>query len=303
MLKRSLVFTNPYHLKVRNSQLLIQEKGGTEEYQAPIEDVGFVLFEHPAITFTQGVIQSLIENNAAVVFCDNKHMPSAITLPLAGHFKQNENHYHQIQASKPLLKQLWQQTMKAKIKNQAAVLAAIGQDSSPLRLMARKVKSGDSENQEARAAKFYWGSLFGPDFRRDPEGSPPNPSLNYIYAILRAAVARSLISAGLSLTFGIHHHNKYNPFCLVDDIMEPFRPFGDLVVWQLKKHDPQYHVMTNGVKQQLLEVLNHDALVNNNSSPLMVAMQTTAQNLAQCYAGLRQHIRFPKFPEHESHGF
>lgn len=293
MLKRSLVFSNPYHLKVRNNQLVIQDKQGGEEHQAPIEDIGFVLLEHPAITLTQGVIQELMAINAAVVFCDSTHMPSAITLPLSGHFQQNENQYHQIRASKPLMNRLWQQTIKAKIRNQSAVLSAIGKDPNPLLQIARKVKSGDSDNQEARAAKFYWSNLFGADFRRDPEGAPPNPTLNYTYAILRAAVARALISSGLSLTIGIHHANKYNPFCLVDDIIEPFRPFGDLLVWQVKRQDIRYHVMTKEVKQHLLKVLSQDATFGKNTSPLMVAMQSTAYNLAQCYAGKRQKIGFP----------
>lgn len=300
MLKRTLVFSNPYHLKVSNKQLLIQDKQSKEEYQAPLEDIGFVVLEHPAITLTQSVIQELMNCNAALVFCDSLHMPNAITLPLSGNFKQNENQYYQIRASKPLMNRLWQQTIKAKISNQSVVLSAIGKDGTPLSRMAAKVKSGDPDNLEARAAKSYWSSLFGPSFRRDPEGAPPNPTLNYTYAIIRAAVARALISAGLSLTIGIHHNNKYNPFCLVDDIMEPFRPFGDLMVWQLKRKNVQYHVMTKQVKQELLQVLSQDANYRKKVSPLMIAIQSTAYNLAQCYAGKRQKIGFPEPLENTS---
>jgi len=254
MLKRTLFFSNPYHLSVKLQQLVIADKETGEVKQAPIEDLGFVVLDHREITFTQSAMNELAANNTAVVICNEKHMPASMMFHLDTHQVQNERFRAQVNASEPLKKQLWQQTVKAKIRNQAAMLKHSGQSDEALNRLATQVKSGDSTNEEAQAARRYWPGLFGKYFRRERFGMPPNPSLNYAYAILRAAVARALCGSGLLPTLGIHHRNKYNAYCLADDIMEPYRPFVDLCVWQQMQLHDDYHKLNTARKAELLSV-------------------------------------------------
>jgi CRISPR-associated protein Cas1 len=301
MLKRILYFNNPYHLSVKHAQLQISDKDSGEVQNAPIEDIGYVILDSPQITFTHTVIQKLTDNNTAVVFCDDKHHPSAQLLPLDGHQLQNERFRHQVDASKPLKKQLWKQTIKAKIRNQARLLEYIDGNPQPLKRYARNVKSNDSSNEEAKAAKKYWKQLFGKKFKRHRFGEPPNHFLNYGYTILRSAVARALVSSGLLPTLGFHHHNRYNAYCLADDVMEPFRPFVDRIVWNIKeagvdKAGKDWHVMTQTRKKQLINLLNHDIYIGNKTRPLMVGLSETSASLARCYLGEAKKVKYPQLP-------
>lgn len=244
MIKKTLYFGNPAYLSLRNAQLVIKlpevVKNNTlpehfkqeSEVTKPIEDIGVVILDNKQITITTGLLEALLENNTAVITCDEKSMPTGLMLPLYGNTTQSERFRHQIEASLPLKKQLWQQTIKAKIENQAATLKrCTGKEVQCMKVWASDVKSGDSENLEARAAAYYWKNLFPiENFTRERNGIPPNNLLNYGYAILRAVVARNLVASGLLPTFGIHHHNRYNAYCLADDIMEPYRPFVDELV-------------------------------------------------------------------------
>lgn len=293
MLKRTLFFSNPYHLSIRYEQLVATDKAAQEEKTVPIEDIGFIVFEHSQITFTQAVIQLLAENNTAVIFCDTRHHPSSMLLHLDTHNIQAELFKHQVQASEPLKKQLWQQTVKAKIKNQAQLLDLMDRDGEALHHMATKVKSGDSTGMEALAARKYWGRLFPSDFTRDRYGIAPNPALNYGYAILRAAVARSLAGSGLLATLGIHHHNKYNSFALADDIMEPYRPYVDLVVTDMIEQGMDVGDLGKYEKAFLLEMLAMDVHVGRNKRPLMVALSHTTASLARCFSGSAKKINYP----------
>ena len=236
MIKRTLYFGNPAYLSLRNSQLVINlpDANGMDDRTGhntiPVEDIGVVVLDHHQITITHGLMEALLANNTAMITCDSSRMPVGLMLPLSGNTTQHERFQAQIDASLPLQKQLWQQTVQAKIENQAYVLK--NQRKVIVKNMlvwANDVKSGDADNLEARAAAYYWANLFSdiPDFRRGREGIPPNNLLNYGYAILRAVVARSLVASGLLPTLGIHHHNRYNAYCLADDIMEPYRPFVD----------------------------------------------------------------------------
>ena len=251
MIKRTLCFSNPAYLSLKNAQMVIKlpevEKADVAELikaeavrTIPIEDIGVVVLDNRQITITQGLAESLLENNCAIITCDSTHLPVGLMLPLCGNTTQSERFRAQIDASLPLKKQLWQQTVQCKIRNQAAVLQntrnAIVKN---MLVWAGEVKSGDSDNLEGRAAAYYWRNLF-PDilgFTRDREGVPPNNLLNYGYAILRAVVARALVGSGLLPTLGIHHHNRYNAYCLADDIMEPYRPYVDALVCQLVATD------------------------------------------------------------------
>ena len=292
MIKKTLYFGNPVYLALRNDQLVIKlpeiEKNNSlpdtfrqqSQVTKPIEDIGVVVLDNKQITITSGVLEALLENNCAVITCDSKSMPVGLLLPLYGNTTQNERFRQQLSASVPLMKQLWQQTIKAKIYNQASLLdACTNEENKCMKIWATEVKSGDSDNLEARAAAYYWKRLFPIEgFTRDRNGMPPNNLLNYGYAILRAVVARALVSSGLLPTLGIHHHNRYNAYCLADDIMEPYRPYVDQLVYNMIQTNPDYHELNKSIKAQLLSVPTLEVIIAGKRSPLMVAVrQTTAR--------------------------
>lgn len=308
MIKRTLYFGNPAYLSVRLAQLEIRlpevEKNDTlpDTFKAavvkriPIEDIGVVVLDNKQITITQGALGALLDNNVAVVTCDEHRMPSGLLLPLEGNTTQSERFRHQIEASLPLKKQLWQQTIQAKILNQSSVLCQLRQmDCGNMEAWAKQVKSGDADNLEGRAAAFYWQNLFGniKGFRRDREGIPPNNLLNYGYAILRAVVARSLVGSGLLPTLGIHHHNRYNAYCLADDIMEPYRPYVDKLVAELVDSGTDIPQLTTEIKGKLLSIPILDVVINGRRSPLMVGVGMTTASLYKCYSGEIRKIAYP----------
>lgn len=304
MIKRTLYFGNPAYLSLRNSQLVINlpEANGMDDRTGnntiPIEDIGIVLLDHKQITITQGLLEALLSNNAAVITCDSSRMPVGLLLPLSGNTTQSERFQAQIDASLPLRKQLWQQTVQAKIGNQAYVLNTC-RNAVVKNMLAwvDEVKSGDSDNLEARAAAYYWANMFPaiPEFRRGREGPPPNNLLNYGYAILRAVVARSLVASGLLPTLGIHHHNRYNAYCLADDIMEPYRPFVDKLVVELTDSGEDFQELTKSLKAKLLSIPVLDVIINDQRSPLMIAVGITTASLAKCYLGEVRKIVYPEF--------
>ena len=297
MLKKTLSFSNPYHLSTKLNQLVITSKETGEIATRPVEDLGFVILDNQQITFTQHVLQLLAENNVAVVICDIKHHPSSMLMHLDTHHIQAERFRHQIASSEPLRKQLWQQTVKAKIRNQAKVLSIAGEPNIALLNLANKVASGDPHNLEGQAARIYWKQLFGENFYRLREGPPPNPSLNYGYSIVRAAIARAIVGSGLLPTLGIHHHNKYNSFALADDIMEPYRPFVDLLIYRQIHSIGDYHNITNERKGEFLQLLLADCLMKANKSPMMVAMESSTSSLAKCFEGSSKKIDYPEIPD------
>ncbi len=310
MIKRTLCFSNPAYLSLKNAQLVIKlpevEKADVAELikaeavrTIPIEDIGVVVLDNRQITITQGLAEALLENNCAIITCDSVHLPVGLMLPLCGNTTQSERFRAQIDASLPLKKQLWQQTVQCKIRNQAAVLQntrnAIVKN---MLVWAGDVKSGDSDNLEGRAAAYYWRNLF-PDilgFTRDREGVPPNNLLNYGYAILRAVVARALVGSGLLPTLGIHHHNRYNAYCLADDIMEPYRPYVDALVCRLVVDGHLTEELTVELKRELLQIPTLDVVINGKRSPLMVAVSMTTASLQKCYAGEIRKIVYPSIP-------
>ncbi|MCB0472605.1 MAG: type II CRISPR-associated endonuclease Cas1 [Flavobacteriaceae bacterium] len=294
MLKRTLFFSNPYHLSIEHKQLVIASKDSGEVKRAPVEDIGFVVFEHSQITFTQSVMQLLAENNTAVVFCDSKHHPSSMLLHLEANHVQAAIFRAQIQASEPLKKNLWMQTIKAKIRNQAAHLKWLNKNDEALSRLATQVKSGDPDNLEAIAARRYWPVLFGPDFTRARYGPVPNAALNYGYAILRAATARALAGSGLLPALGIHHRNKYNAFCLADDIMEPYRPFTDMMVTGMLEGGMDCGDLGKEEKAELLSVLSADVVIADKKRPLMIALSETTASLPRCFEGTEKKIRYPE---------
>ena len=309
MIKKTLCFSNPAYLSLRDRQLVIKlpevekainypEKLKQEaELTRPIEDIGIIVLDNRQITLTTGLMDALLENNSAVITCDARSMPVGMMLPLSGNTTQSERFRHQINSSLPLRKQLWQQTIQYKIRNQLAVLKQYtNAETKCMQKWANEVKSGDTENMEARAAAYYWKGLFGhiDGFVRDREGVAPNNLLNYGYAILRAVVARSLVASGLLPTLGIHHHNRYNAYCLADDIMEPYRPYIDMLVYDITV---QYGIdieLTKDIKAELLSIPKSDVIIDGKRSPLMIGVSQTTASLYKCFKGEIRKIIYPE---------
>lgn len=298
MIKRTLHFGNPVRLTRKDAQLTViyPEETGIESKTVPIEDIGIIVLDNPQIQIGQALLSSLLENNVAVVCTDSKHMPAAMFLNYNGHSELAEIHAAQIESSEPLKKNLWQQTIQQKIYNQAIVLQRYKRDHEDLFALSKLVKSGDPTNNEGQAAALYWKRLFDPilDFKREQDGDGLNSLLNYGYAILRAVIARNICGSGLLPSLGIHHRNKYNAYCLVDDIMEPYRPYVDLLVCSIMDSGADYSVLTPSLKKELLQIPVIDVRITGEKSPLMIASQRTTASLARCFKGETRQILYPQ---------
>ena len=297
MIKQTLYFGNPAYLSLKDRQLVILLPDKDQSVTRPIEDIGVVIVDNKQITLTSGLIEALLGNNCALITCDSSHLPVGLMLPLCGNTTQSERFRHQLSASLPLKKQLWQQTISQKIANQAQVLKeCFGVEVGNMLSWSKNVKSGDSDNLEARAAAYYWRNMFDDEdvFIRDREGEPPNNLLNYGYAILRAIVARGLVSSGLLPTLGIHHHNRYNAYCLADDIMEPYRPYVDELVVNIRKEFDNTDFLDKEIKKRLLSIPTIEVRINNHRRPLMVAVSETTASLYKCFSGELRKIAYPE---------
>jgi len=316
-MKKTIVLSNPAYLRSKFEQMIAEfpEKGSNPRPQTsiPIEDIGFLILENPQITITHQLLGDLMSNGVAIISCDQRHMPNGIMLALEGNSLQSQRFRMQLSASSPLKKQLWQQTIKQKIANQAALLQQLKIDTRPLQRWQMEVRSGDPDNLEARAAAWYWPRLFNMNldnyenslkdfdlqFIRQRAGEGPNRLLDYGYAILRAVISRALAGAGLMLTLGIHHRNQYNAYCLADDIMEPYRPIVDGLVWNLHKEiettnlDIDENILTPEVKRRLLVIPVLDVKMGSIVKPLQHAAQKTAATLVSCFAGESRRIEYP----------
>lgn len=297
MIKRTLFFGNPAYLSTKNQQIVISYPNQEQETKTvAIEDIGVIVLENQQITITNGLLEKLTNNNVALINCNQQHMPIGLLMPLSGHSKQTERFKHQINASVPLKKNLWQQTIASKIRNQAGLLKERGIPMRKMELWSKEVTSGDSLNHESRAAVYYWEKLFKLDnFTRGQKELPPNNLLNYGYAILRAITARALVSSGLLPTLGIFHHNKYNAYCLADDIMEPYRPYVDLIVCHIMETEDSYEELTIAIKKELLSIASIDVVIDGKNSPLMVAMSRTTNSLQECFEGSSRKILYPVY--------
>ncbi len=293
MIKRIVEISNPARLTLKNQQMVV-EREGFETITVPIEDLGILILDHLQISHTQGLLTACSENNVAVLICDKKHLPSAIFLPLDGNSLHSKTIAQQIQITEPIRKRLWQAIIQAKIREQAKVLLNTIGDSHPLPALASRVKSGDPENIEAQAARIYWQKLFGDDFRRNPDAADINSLLNYGYAIMRAAVARAIVSTGLHPSLGLHHHNQYNSFCLADDLLEPLRPAVDTKVYGLCKSIQGEPELTTDNKRALLEVLSRDCMINNQRLPIMTALHHYAASIRKAICGEDKKVEIPE---------
>ena len=292
MVKRTLSFSRPCVLSLKNCQMVIKMKDDPDFIRTvPVEDIGFVLLENQQISITMPLLNALADNNAAVIVCTDKMMPNAMLLNLDSNSVQGERYRDQINASEPLKKNLWKQTVEAKIRNQAALLDKLDKDGSQLKPYWQNVKSGDADNREGIAAKIYWDALFGDDFMRYRTGGSPNEMLNYGYTVLRAAVARSLMGSGLFPAFGIYHRNRYNAFPLADDIMEPYRPFVDEIVFDLYANGEDE--LNKDVKAEILKLLYVDTVFDKVTRPLDLGLSVTTSSLAKCFSGEQKKIMYP----------
>ena len=293
MLKRSLYFTQPAYLSLKNKQLIVSLKGEEVLRTIPIEDIAYMLIENMQISMSMPLIEELMNHNVTVIFCNSQHHPQSMLLNMEGNHQQTEIYRQQVAASEPLKKNLWKQTVIAKINNQSKVLEKLDLDPHPLPHLAKQVKSGDSDNREGMAARVYWKKIFGQDFARDRYGDWPNALLNYGYIVLRAAISRALVGSGLLPSFGIFHSNRYNAFCLADDIMEPYRPFIDLCVWEIIQKYPDIVSIEKEIKAEILQVLSSDVAMKKQTRPLTIAVSHTTASLAACFSRTKKQIEYP----------
>lgn len=295
MIKRTLYFGNPSKLTTNLDQMVVERKD-EDNVSIPIEDIGLVILDNQQILISQCLIAKLLENNVALITCDSTHHPVGLMLNLEGNTLQSQKFQLQVDASVPLKKQIWTQTVAAKILNQAAVLKEQRQEPGYLLKLAGTIKSGDSGNHEAKAANYYWKRIFPESFQftRTRYGPPPNNLLNYGYAILRAIVARSLVGSGLLPTLGVFHRNQYNAYCLADDIMEPYRPYVDRLVCQMIRGNGNFLELTPTMKKQFLELPVMDVKIDGKKSPLLNAVSRTTASLVKNFEGSSRKVIYPE---------
>ncbi len=294
-MKRTIYITNPFNLSNRNRQLVIRSKDNGHETSIPIEDIGILIIESREVTLSSYLLSELASANVAVCVCDDTHHPIGLQLPLSGHNLHGERFRMQLSAGEPLLKQLWATIVKAKIRNQGGVLDYYGLESAALKERLRQLRSGDPGNEEGQAARYYWQTLMAevPGFYRDRNGPPPNGLFNFGYTIIRTAVARSLVGSGLLPVAGIHHHNRYNAYPLADDLMEPFRPWVDRSVVAIVRQSGPDAPLDKDVKTSLASILTQDAAFEKSTSPLLIAIQQSAAQLARCFETGKVELSFP----------
>ena len=287
------MFKTPVSLSLKDKQIVITMKDTDQTVTRPIEDIGFVVIENPMVKISVPLLNELVDNNISVIFCDNKQMPKSMLMNLNGNTTLQESYRFQTEASIPLKKQLWKQIIERKIRNQSALLNKLGLNGDILKPYYSNVLSGDSDNREGAASRIYWSAIFGNNFKRERDGVPPNNLLNYGYTILRAAVSRALIGSGLYPAFGIFHRNRYNAFPLADDVMEPFRPFVDEMVYRLYM-DGANTELTTRVKGELLRILFTDVNMGKQTRPLEVALSFTTASLLKVYKGEISRLTLPE---------
>ena len=295
MLYRSIYIGNPAYLKLKDRQLKVTDPETKEEKgSVPIGDIGLMMLDHYQITLSHQLIQELMKNNVILISCDERHPPLAGMLPFSGNTLFSERVKAQIEASEPLKKQLWKQTIECKILNQLKVLEQLGKYATPMYEYLKNVKSGDTTNMEGIAAQHYWKHLIEGDFLRDRFGDGPNPFFNFGYGVLLSIIARALVDTGLLLVLGIFHRNKYNPYCLASDIMEPYRPIVDLLVMKWLQLHTEKQSLDKESKTFLLQIATQDVNIEKLVRPLMVGVKMTASSLLKCYTGEKRQISYPE---------
>lgn len=297
MIKRTVeISSGPVHLSIKYHQMVLRMDGNTQTI--PVEDLGVLVLSHPAISYTHQLLYELLDQNVAVLYCNRQHMPEGLLLPFQDNLIYQARLKSQIEASKPTKKRLWQQVVRAKIRAQSNLAKQINGDEIGLRPLIPKVRSGDPKNVEARAARIYWNNLFPTEevFKRDPDQTDVNAFLNYGYAVIRAAVARSLTAAGLHPSIGIHHHSQYNPYCLADDMMEPLRPMVDGIAYTCVMDQSSIDVPVNKLtKKPLLQLLTYPVTIREKRYPLMEGLHLMASSLVECFQQNNKKLEIPVY--------
>lgn len=287
MIRKTLEFSTPgTRLSVSNRQLVV-ERPDSPTVTRPIEDLGMVIVDDARATYTQAVFLDLLEAGATVMVSGRDHLPAGMMLPLDAHHAQTERHRTQVESGGPVRKRVWQALVRAKIGQQAVVLRHFTGRDGGLTPLARRVRSGDPENVEAQAAQRYWPRLFGQSFRRDRAADGVNALLNYGYAVVRAATARAVVAAGLIPSLGVHHRHRGNPFCLADDLLEPYRPYVDWRVRSLAESDGASipGLSERPTRAALLSLLNETIRMGDRREPLLLALHTSAASLCRALTG------------------
>lgn len=285
MMRKAIHIGSPTRIRIQNKQFIITGEDGVD-HSRPIEDYHMLVLDHPQVSLTIPTLLECLTQNVSLTVCDERHLPLGVWMPLYANTMATHKTNSQLESSKPLKKIIWQKVIVSKIRNQALVMKRWGLPYKYLQEAANSVRSGDSSNIEGQAAAYYWRRLFpGQDFVRDRFGDFPNTMLNYGYAIIRAAVARCLLGAGLFLIMGINHKNTYNPLCLADDMMEPFRPFVDNCVKQLMGdgQNNSEHQLSMASRKSLLSILEMDVLIGSETKPMQLAMQSMCYSLSKCF--------------------
>ncbi|MBE2274467.1 MAG: type II CRISPR-associated endonuclease Cas1 [Flavobacteriales bacterium] len=296
MFFRSIYIGNPSYLKLKDNQMkILCPETKTEKGSVTVEDLGLLMLDNFQITISHQLIQRLMGNNVVIISCDAHHLPHGIMLPLHGHTEHSDRIKDQMAASEPLKKQLWKQTIECKIENQTEVLKRLGNYFEPMIEYKNNVKSGDITNMEGIAAQHYWKYLINPDFLRGRFGDSPNQFFNFGYSVLRSVVARAIVETGLLPVLGIFHKNKFNPYCLADDVMEPYRPFVDFLVMDWLKVYPNSEALTKEFKAYMLNIATKDVKIDGLKRPLIVAVKMTTSSLYKCYTGEKRLISYPEF--------
>ncbi len=284
-MKRTIeISTRGLHLSGKQKQLRISE-GESLLGKVPFEDIGVLILDSTELSVTTHAITSALERGVAIVFCGKNHHPEGMLLPLSSNTVHQKRFQAQIKASRPLKKNIWKAIVQSKVRCQGALLPD-GPEKTRLKVLQESVGSGDPKNSEAQAARTYWPALFGSSFRRDRYGDRANSLLNYGYIVLRAATARAITATGLAPALGVHHISQYNPFCLADDLMEPFRPWVDARVLEL--HNEGEYEITKESKQHLLQVLTDRIVLNGEEGPLFAAIERSAASLSKAYVTYAQ---------------
>lgn len=295
MITRSIYIGNSAYLKLKDEQMYILDPSTKElKGRVPVEDLGLLMLDHFQITISHQLIQKMMGNNVVIISCDAHHLPHGIMLPLYGHSTYSERVKEQLEVSEPLKKQLWKQTVECKIENQKEVLIRLGNYFEPLIEYQKNVKSGDITNMEGIAAQHYWKHLISLDFLRARFGDSPNQFFNFGYSVLRSIVARAIVETGMLPVLGIFHKNKYNPYCLADDLMEPFRPFIDFLVMQWLEKNPDTEEINKDFKAHILRIATVDVGIEGKTRPLLNAVKITVSSLYKCYTGEKRLISYPE---------
>lgn len=285
---------SPARLRCSLGRLSI-EREGSDSVTIPFADIAVVVLAHPQITITHPVLSELANSGASVITCDERRLPAAMLLPLQGHFVQTERFRVQAAAPLPTRKRIWRDIVRAKIRAQADTLSLVRGDDHSLPALLSHVRSGDPSNVEAQAARRYWTALFpGGDFRRDADGDDQNRLLNYGYAVLRAIVARAICAAGLHPSLGLHHRNRYNAFCLADDLMEPLRPVVDQAVAQLVDRYGADMPLDSSFRRTILDGLLLPLRLEHEKRTIFDVVSRTASSLVDVFLGERATILLPQ---------